>query len=178
MTMGSERLTVSQNAAIQGFVAYFCLFIWQLGYTYARFDMLIRDPMRAAGTTFFTASMLFSAFALASLVHSYAFYYTLRHHPGGATGTGILKGLQAVLVFLATHLFYCGRVGGNEMCLSSTKSLSLVTVVFGVALFGVASEQQQDRMTTRGERYSRTDGEGESIPRRRPTTSATSLEAS
>ena len=45
---------------------------------------------------------------------------------------GVMKGLQAVLVFVASHLIYCGRTGGTEMCFTTGKFLSLVTVTGGV----------------------------------------------
>jgi hypothetical protein len=47
-----------------------------------------------------------------------------------------MKALQSVLVFAFTSLAYCGRLGGNEMCFSSTKLASLVVVVGGIILFG------------------------------------------
>ena len=77
---------------------------------------------------------------MANLVHSITFYHTLAYYPGGATSAGVMKGLQAVLVFVAAHLLYCGRIGGEEMCFTISKLLSLCTVVGGVTLFGVATE--------------------------------------
>jgi hypothetical protein len=83
-----------------------------------------------------------TGFALANLVHSVTFFHTLKHYPGGATSAGVMKGLQAVLVFVATHVIFCGRTGGQEMCFSWYKFLSLITVVSGVAMFGVATEHR------------------------------------
>jgi hypothetical protein len=65
-----------------------------------------------------------------------AFFYTLKHVSGGATSAGVMKALQSVLVFAFTSLACCGRLGGNEMCFSSTKLASLVVVVGGIILFG------------------------------------------
>lgn len=48
---------------------------------------------------------------------------------------GVMKGLQAVLVFVATHFLYCGKTGGSEMCFTNGKFSSLVTVVGGVFWF-------------------------------------------
>jgi len=50
-----------------------------------------------------------------------------------------MKGLQAALVFVATHFAYCGRIGGDEMCFSKTKFVSLLTVSGGVMGYGVAT---------------------------------------
>jgi hypothetical protein len=138
----SERLTVRQNAAIQSIVALIALTAWQCIYTLqsSRYEHLILEPARAAGTTAVTAVVIFGGFALANLVHSITFYHTLAYYPGGATSAGVMKGLQAVLVFVAAHLLYCGRIGGEEMCFTSSKFASLCTVVGGVTLFGVATE--------------------------------------
>ena len=82
-----------------------------------------------------------TGFGLANLVHSLAFYHTLKHYPGGATSAGVMKGLQAVIVFVFTHILFCGRVGGDEMCFTLQKSLALVTVVTGVVLFAIETEK-------------------------------------
>lgn len=37
-----------------------------------------------------------------------------------------MKGLQAVLVFAATALVFCGNTGGEEMCFTGMKFASLV----------------------------------------------------
>jgi drug/metabolite transporter (DMT)-like permease len=144
MTVGkeSERLTFRQNSAIQGAVACLALIGWQLVYTMtsSRYEQLLLEPARAAGTTLGVAVAIFGGFMLANLIHSVSFYHTLAYYPGGATSAGVMKGLQAVLVFLAAHLLYCGRIGGQEMCFTSSKFVSLCTVVGGVTLFGVATE--------------------------------------
>ena len=99
--------------------------------------------MQEGGTTVWQGLGILSIFAVANLVHSITFYHTLLHFPGGATSAGVMKGLQAVLVFVFTDLAYCGRTGGEEMCFTIAKFISLVTVVGGVILFGVATQQRQ-----------------------------------
>jgi drug/metabolite transporter (DMT)-like permease len=141
--LGEEGLTVTQNSAIQGLVALGLLCAWQCIYTAPRWHDLLSNPMHTAGTTFAQASGILLAFAVANLIHSVAFYHTIKHYPGGATSAGVMKGLQAVLVFAASHLLYCGRVGGHEMCFSTAKLASLVTVVGGVVAFGMATEQSR-----------------------------------
>ncbi len=59
-----------------------------------------------------------------------------QHLPGGSASAGVMKGLQAVLVFVVTSVSFCGRIGGNEMCFSTSKLASLVIVCSGVVLFG------------------------------------------
>jgi drug/metabolite transporter (DMT)-like permease len=140
---GEERLSVLQNCAVQGLVACFSFIVWQMVYTVPRFDDLIWEPAQEAGTTVFYGLQILFCFAVANLIHSITFYHTLRNFPGGSTSAGVMKGLQAVLVFVFTHFAYCGRTGGAEMCFSFAKFLSLITVVGGVVLFGLATQQRE-----------------------------------
>jgi len=137
-----KRLTVLQNCAIQGIVAVVIMFVWQIIYTAPRYDELILEPMIQAHTTKLHAALVLGFFALSNLIHALSYFYTLRHFPGGATSAGVMKGLQAVLVFVVTDFFFCGRTGGTEMCFSTTKFVSLVTVVGGIILYGVFTEKQ------------------------------------
>jgi len=152
-----ERLTVVQNCAIQGFFAVMSMLVWQLVYTMPRWDDLILGPAQQVGTTLTHALTILGMFTLANLIHSLSYFFTLRHFPGGATSAGVMKGLQAVLVFVVTDYFFCGRSGGSEMCFSTTKLASLVTVVGGVLLFGVYTEKQHRREAQQQQRPSTPD---------------------
>eukprot|EP00980_Cylindrotheca_fusiformis_P026423 scaffold16150_cov112-Cylindrotheca_fusiformis.AAC.2 len=143
MTVGEHRLTVRQNCAIQGVVAAFCFLLWQCVYTIPRFNRKIWEPMQAADSTIAYALFVLCLFALSNTVHSITFFHTLRHYPGGATSAGVMKGLQAVLVFVFTHFAYCGRTGGEEMCFTAGKFASLVTVTGGVVGYGIATQKRQ-----------------------------------
>jgi len=135
-----QRLTVRQNCAIQGMVAGASFFVWQLVYTLPRWEEKIAGPMHDAGTTLSQAIRIFAAFALANLIHGVTFFHTLKYFPGGATSAGVMKGLQAVLVFIVTDRFYCGRSGGAEMCFTPAKFVSLITVVGGVVGYAVSTK--------------------------------------
>ena len=135
-------LSVTQNCAIQGINAVVFMLVWQLLYTLPRWNNLVLEPMEEAGTTVTAALVLLGGFGLANLVHAISYFFTLRHFPGGAVSAGVMKGLQAVLVFVVTDRFFCGRTGGAEMCFSSTKLVSLVTVVGGVVLFGMYNKKK------------------------------------
>ena len=130
-----EQLTFMENSGIQGMVACIGLLFWQMVYTIPHWDELIRQPTQIAGTTFLQAVGILLAFSMANLLHSVSFYYTVAHYPGGATSAGVMKGLQAVLVFVAAHLIYCNRINDTTMCFTTMKFISLVTVVGGVAIF-------------------------------------------
>ena len=131
-----EPISVRANCAIQGIVACFAFLIWQICYTLPHFKSLIMDEMDNAGTTIFQALVILLSITLANVLHSVTFFQTLKDFPGGATSAGVLKGLQAVLVFLISSVVLCGRIGGSEMCWSQTKLLSLVVVVCGILFYG------------------------------------------
>lgn len=139
MTVSEETLSVRQNNAIQSSVAATTLLLWQILYTLPRWEEKIGAPMQASGTSTLQALGILLLFSASNLVHSSTFFHTLRHFPGGSTSAGVMKGLQAVMVFVITHFAYCGLFGGPEMCFSKAKFLSLVTVSGGVMGYGVAT---------------------------------------
>jgi drug/metabolite transporter (DMT)-like permease len=145
-----DRLTVRQNAAVQSSFALAVLGLWQLVYTLPRWDRIVIEPARLAGTTLVAALATMLGFSLVNLLHSVTFLHTVKHCPGGATSAGVMKGLQAVLVFVATHVLFCGRSGGEEMCFSIEKLISLTIVVGGVTIFGVATEHGENNAVKSG----------------------------
>lgn len=150
----SQLVSVRANCAVQGGVATAVLLLWQLFYTLPRLQSLILDPMADAGTTPLEALAILFSIAFANLLHSAAFFATLKNFPGGATSAGVLKGLQAVLVFAASSIALCGRWGGKEMCWSQNKFVSLVVVVCGILFYGTFTEKKGrggDSMKDRGE---------------------------
>ena len=144
-----EPLSVVMNTSIQTGVAMSTNLVWQLSYTRTHFHELIWVPMQKQHTTPLMAIMILVAIGLTNLVHCTSFFSTLKHFPGGAVSAGVGKGLQAVMVFLATSVLICGRFGGQEMCFSTAKLASLFTVCAGVLLFAKATEQvHNDEMTS------------------------------
>eukprot|EP00571_Detonula_confervacea_P005676 CAMPEP_0172324096 /NCGR_PEP_ID=MMETSP1058-20130122/50439_1 /TAXON_ID=83371 /ORGANISM="Detonula confervacea, Strain CCMP 353" /LENGTH=484 /DNA_ID=CAMNT_0013040275 /DNA_START=226 /DNA_END=1680 /DNA_ORIENTATION=+ len=145
----SQHVSVRANCSIQGGVATAVLLLWQLFYTLPRLQHLILDPMADAGTTPLQALAILFTIALSNLLHSVTFFATLKYFPGGATSEGVLKGLQAVLVFAASAIALCGRWGGIEMCWSRSKFVSLVVVVCGILLYGTFTEKGRRKNATR-----------------------------
>ena len=140
-----EHLSIRANCSIQGIVAMVVFLFWQGVYTYPNRERLILSPMSDANTSFLDAFNIMCAITLANLVHSVTFYTTLKHFPGGATSAGVLKGLQAVLVFMASSIILCGRWGGVEMCWSGSKFTALVVVVFGILVYGAHTQNNRDK---------------------------------
>ena len=141
---GDDIISVRANCAIQGLVASSVLFAWQLVYTLPNIRTLILLPMSKAGTSPPQALLVLSAISLSNLLHSATFFVALKHLAGGATSAGVLKGLQAVLVFAASSALLCGRWEGTgeEMCWSASKLVSLSVVLCGIGLYAGGTRQQ------------------------------------
>jgi len=140
----TDQLDVATNCAVQGLVACLVYLTWQLTYTLPRFQERIVQPVQDSGTSLTGALAILIAIGASNLVHALTFFYTLKCFPGGATSAGVMKGLQAVLVFVFTSVVYCDRTsagGGGEMCFTEIKFLSLVVVVGGVMLFAVGTDK-------------------------------------
>jgi hypothetical protein len=118
-------------------------------YTLPRWDTLIGQPMHAAGTSTLQAILLLVTFGLANLLHSVSFFHTLAHYPGGSTSAGVMKGLQAVLVFVVAHVLYCSQ-RQTDACLSTIKFVSLITVVSGVVLYSAHATSDGKASGVRG----------------------------
>ena len=141
MNNGKEKVSAKKYCSVYGAFACLVIFIWQMCYTRVHFNLLILEPAVRAGTTLQYALVILSAIALMSMMHSITFFHTVKHCKGGATSAGILKALQAVLVFGATSLAFCHKqLGGQELCFTYDKMISLCIVVSGVVLFGKATE--------------------------------------
>jgi len=147
----NDHLSVTTNCAIQGLVALFVYITWQCVYTLPRFQERIVLPAQQSGTSLTTALLILSSLGGSNLVHALTFFYTLKCFPGGATSAGVMKGLQAVLVFVFTSVVYCGRSGedgegeGEEMCFTRIKFISLVVVVGGVLIFAIGTDLGRQR---------------------------------
>jgi hypothetical protein len=164
MTVGDDKLSVQQNTGIQGSVAGLCFLTWQFIYTVPRFEERIWDPMQAAGTTIGHAIALLVLFGFSNLIHAVTFFHTLRNFPGGATSAGVMKGLQAVLVFVMTDVAYCGRIGGDEMCFTRSKFISLVTVCGGVLGYAFATQVTKSAGSRSLEYTAIADNESDALP--------------
>merc|ERR1719469_992128 len=116
----NEQLGVTENCAVQGIVACFVYLTWQCIYTLPRFQERILQPAQQSGTSLTRALLILGGIGGSNLVHALAFFYTLKCFPGGATSAGVMKGLQAVLVFVFASVVYCDKSSSDsskgEMC--------------------------------------------------------------
>lgn len=144
MTRGEEKVSIRVNCSVQGMVACFFYLLWQLLYTQRNFATLIWEPMQHSHTNILGAALLLISLSVTNLIHALSYFHTLKYFPMGAVSAGVMKGLQAVLVFVVTSLVFCGRTGGSEMCFNHTKLMSLIIVVGGVLLYTKATEREVD----------------------------------
>lgn len=159
--MTQQKLSLQLNCSIQAIVACTIYFLWQMIYTKKHYHEKMEIPMIESGTTVQVALIILFSLSLSNLIHATSFFYTLKYFPGGATSAGVMKGLQAVLVFVFSSLVYCTTgefhgtsekgegqgqggeekmYGGEEMCFTYIKFVSLVVVLTGVILFAVATD--------------------------------------
>ena len=176
--MTKEKLSLPLNCSIQGIVAVTMYLLWQLLYTRKHYHDKIEIPMIESGTSVKAGLMVLLSLSVSNLIHATTFFYTLKHFPCGATSAGVMKGLQAVLVFVFSSLVYCssgdlhesigedeagsnnsGEVkehkiyGGEEMCFTFTKFISLVVVLTGVIIFALATDGHKNDSYARKEGY-------------------------
>ena len=146
MTKPEDKVSVQANCAVQGIVAAAFLLAWQFLYTWPRFEELVWEPMQESHSSWTKVSILLLGFSMSNFVHAFCFFHTLKHFPGGSTSAGVMKALQAGLVFVFTSILFCGRLGGQEMCFSQLKLISLMIVAGGVVLFGKATHEQHQKI--------------------------------
>jgi len=147
----NEQLSVIENCAVQGIVACSVYLTWQCAYTLPRFQERIVQPAQQSGTSLTQALLILGGIGGSNLVHALSFFYTLKCFPGGATSAGVMKGLQAVLVFVFASVVYCDTSSSDsmgEMCFTKIKFISLVVVVGGVMLFAIGTDSGRKRSVT------------------------------
>jgi len=113
-------------------VGTFCA--WQLICTLPRADQLVFDVIRAHGGHNDVIALSYLLLTLASLVHAVTFYHLVGRM--GAVTAGVLKGCQAVAVFIGSHFFFCEAQ--ESQCFSVFKAWSLVLVLLGTATYALS----------------------------------------
>ena len=120
-------------ATFQGLCGSFVFGLWQLFYTFPRWDSLISDEIAAHNGDFVTIAVTYAVLIVVNFIHGVCFFHMLKLV--GSTTTGVLKGVISVLVFIISHFAFCSLQ--KSQCFSVAKGLSLVLVVLGVASYSV-----------------------------------------
>ena len=82
------------------------------------------------------------ALVLMNLVHFVCFFNLISAL--GSTTTGIMKGIQSVLVFVISHYAFCSYQ--KSQCFTPAKGLSLIVVVCGVLTYSTFSSHSHEPM--------------------------------
>lgn len=133
-THSRVRIPPHVNCCTQGLTNGAVICLWQSVFTASHWER-IANPMDEAGTTWAYAGSLLAALAVSNLVHAGTFFHMLTEL--GVVTTGVLKGLQAVLVVGVSHVMFCHR--DASQCFTPFKGASLVVVVSAVVTYTLAT---------------------------------------
>ena len=117
-----------------GFAGVATFGLWQLLYTVPRAQALVFDQIAAHGGDTAAIGRAYLVLTLASLVHAVTFYHLVGHM--GAVTAGVMKGCQAVAVFVASDYLFCAAQASQ--CFSTAKAWSLVLVVLGTTTYALS----------------------------------------
>jgi drug/metabolite transporter (DMT)-like permease len=104
---------------------------WQLVYTLPNYRTLVVDQIRLHNGSPHVIVVTYVALVVMNLVHSVCFFNLISAL--GSTTTGVMKGIQSVLVFVISHYAFCSFQASQ--CFSPAKGLSLIVVVCGVLMY-------------------------------------------
>lgn len=119
--------------SFMGCVGVFVFGLWQVFYTFPRFQDLILDEIDAHNGNNTVIISTYIILVIVNLIHGVCFYHLIKSV--GSTTTGILKGVQSVMVFVISHFAFCALQ--KSQCFTTAKGASLVVVVFGVSCYSV-----------------------------------------
>jgi len=130
--------------------------MWQLIYTVPRFQTLVLDEIAKHQGDINVIWVSYIVLAVSSLVHAVTFFSLIQRV--GSTTTGVLKGVQSVLVFVLSHYLFCSV--SQAQCFTETKGVSLGLVLLGVFLYSYFASNEED-----GDDSDPSDGQDEDRPR-------------
>eukprot|EP01034_Spumella_vulgaris_P023251 gene23251-29456_t len=104
---------------------------WQLVYTAPRYQSLVVDEIASHQGSLSVIVVAYILLAFAGLGHGLCFFNLLSIL--GSTSTGLIKGVQSVAIFVASHFAFCAVQ--QSQCFSMLKGVSLLIVLIGVYLY-------------------------------------------
>lgn len=119
--------------SFMGFVGVFVFGLWQIFYTIPRFQDLILDEIEAHDGDLNVIAVTYVILVIVNFIHGVCFYHLIKSV--GSTTTGILKGIQSVMVFVISHFAFCAFQ--RSQCFTNSKGASLVVVVCGVSCYSI-----------------------------------------
>ncbi len=136
MTLTSEPIRPEYLSFLLGSIGSSLNLTWQLFYTIPNANTLIFDNIELHNGSSKIIVTAYLLLIISSAIHAYTFYHLLSKI--GSITTGLCKGVQSVLVFVASHFIFCSSQ--RAQCFSSAKGASLVIVLLGVTLYSIYSD--------------------------------------
>lgn len=105
-------------------------------YTIPRWSTLVLEPiLERAGTSHVPAwdllGLLYLCLLASCCLHQWAFFSLI--HSSGATSTGVLQGIRAIIVLLVSSWLYCSQ--DAQQCFTFQKGCVSLIVALGVIIF-------------------------------------------
>ena len=107
--------------------------IWQIVYTAPRWELLVIDEIEEHQGSIFLISIGYLALVMVNLVHTMCFFHYILKL--GSVSVSVMKGFQASLLFVCSHLIFCGAKHPSQ-CWTHTKTESMLVTFTGVILYG------------------------------------------
>lgn len=114
--------------------------IWQAVYTIPNFQHLVIDNIAAKNGDINVIFTTLSILIVVNFIHAFCFFHLL--NLVGSTTTGVMKGVQSVLVFGISHFAFCSYQ--QSQCFTLAKAFSLCIVVCGVILYSTFKIEKKD----------------------------------
>ena len=106
--------------------------IWMTAYTIPRWDELVVSEISDANGNIPLILLLFATHTINNGVHNAAWFVVCELESG--VSTGLLMGVKAAALFLASALFFCNE-DHPEQCMTPTKSAATCIVLVGTAVY-------------------------------------------
>ena len=113
--------------------------IWQFIYTIPNYETLVVENIKSKNGDILIIVSTYIVLTMVNYIHCICFFNILGHF--GATTTGVLKGVQTVLVFGLSHIAFC-KIQASQ-CFSNVKLLSLIIVLIGVTFYSLFESKKQ-----------------------------------
>lgn len=128
MIQSIDPIAPENLSFIMGFFGLSFYSMWQILYTIPNFQTLIVDQIIVHNGSVRAIFLSYIGLIIINFVHAFCFFHLLGQI--GATTTGVLKGVQTVIVFIVSHLAFCSLQ--YSQCFTFQKGISVVVVVAGV----------------------------------------------
>lgn len=138
LTLSEEPIRPEYLSFLLGSIGTSINLCWQCVYTFPRAQTLILDNITSHQGSVHIILACYVFLLICACIHSFCFYYLLCRV--GSITTGLCKGAQSVLVFVASHFAFCSVE--KAQCFTVPKGISLITVVIGVVVYSVFTNER------------------------------------